>query len=239
MPPERSCDHAIPLKENATPPMVRPYRVPHNQKSELEKQIKELLEASVIRPSESPYASPAILVRKKDGTWRLCIDYRKLNSLTVKNKFPIPVIEDLFGELHGAEYFTKLDLRSGYHQVRMKSDDVHKTAFRTYFGHCEYLVMPFGLTNAPATFQALMNAVLGHLVRKFLLVFFDDVLIYSRNLLEYLSHLREVLHLLRERQLYAKLSKCTFAAPQLEYLGHVISGPHWVLEKVCEGVWGY
>jgi hypothetical protein len=140
LPPSRECDHSIPLKQGAEPPRVRPYKVPHKQKAEMEQQIKELLENSVIPKSNSPYASPAILVRKKDGTWRLCNDYRKLNSLTIKDKFPILVIEDLLDELNGARYFTKLDLRSGYHQIKMRQEDVHKTAFRTYFGYFEYLV---------------------------------------------------------------------------------------------------
>ena len=224
LPPPRECDHSIPLKENSTPPNVRPYRVPHHQKAEMEKQIRELLDASVIRQSESPYAAPAILVKKKDGTWRLCIDYRKLNAQTIKNKFPIPVIEDLFDELHEAEYFTKLDLRAGYHQVRMKAEDIHKIAFITYFGQFEYLVMPFGLTNAPATFPALMNKVFAKYLRKFILVFFDDILIFSKSLVEHLEHLHIVLQTLRDQQLYAKMSKCIFAAPQVEYLGHIISG---------------
>jgi hypothetical protein len=152
LPPTRPCDHTIPLQDNAVPPNTRPYRVPHKHKEELDRQIKELLASKIIRPSTSPFASPIILVKKKDHSWRLCVDYRKLNALTVKNKFPIPIIEDLLDELHGAAVFTKLDLRSGYHQIRMHTDDIPKTAFRTYSGHYEYVVMPFGLSNAPGTF---------------------------------------------------------------------------------------
>jgi hypothetical protein len=183
----------------------------------MEEQIKKLLEAAIIQPSQSPYASPAILVRKRDGTWRLCIDFRKLNLNTIKNKFPIPVIEDLLDELYGAKYFSKLDLRAGYHQIRMHKQDIHKTAFRTYFGHFEYLVMPFGLTNAPTTFQALMNKVFAPLMRKIMLVFFHDILE------EHVLHLQTILQVLRDNKLYAKFSKCVFATTQVEYLGHVIS----------------
>jgi hypothetical protein len=188
----------------------------------MEEQIKKLLEAAIIQPSQSPYASPAILVRKRDGTWRLCIDFRKLNLNTTKNKFPIPIIEDHLDELHGAKYFSKLVLGVGYHQIRMHKQDIHKTAFRTFFGHFEYLVMPFGHTNAPATFQALMNKVFAPLMRKIMLVFFDDILIFSKTLEEHAQHLQTVLQVLRDNKLYAKFSKCVFATQQVEYLGHVI-----------------
>jgi hypothetical protein len=223
LPPSRSCDHRIPLVPDTNPPQMRPYRVPHKLKDELEKQIKHLLETKLIRPSHSPYASQVILVKKKDISWRLCIDFRKLNAQTVKNKFPVPVIEDLLDELHGAKIFSKLDLRSGYHQIRMHEDDIHKTAFKTYFGHFEYVVMPFGLSNAPATFQSLMNDTFSDHLRKFILVFFDDILVYGQTMEEHLQHLHIALSLLRQHQLAAKMSKCVFGVSHVEYLGHVIS----------------
>lgn len=223
LPPERECDHKIHLKPGSDPISVRPYRVPYRQKNEMETQIQTLLKNRIIRPSQSPYAAPALLV-KKDSTFRLCSDFRKVNEQTVKNKFPIPVIEDLLDELHGAQIFSKLDLRAGYHQIRMHPDDIYKTAFRTYCGHYEYLVMLFGLSNAPGTFQALMNKIFKMYIRKFVLVFFDDILIYSFDLKSHLEHLEIVLNILKANQLYAKESKCTFGAPQVDYLGHIISG---------------
>lgn len=223
LPPTRAVDHAIPLLDENKTINQKPYRMPYHKKNAMELLIEQLLDNAMIRPSESLYSSHVILVKKKDGTWRLCVDYRKLNSNTIKNKYPIPIIEDLLDELFGAKIFSKIDLRSGYHQIRMKEIDVHKTAFTTHLGHFEYVVMPFGLTNAPATFQTLMNTILAEFLRKFALIFFDDILIYSATLQEHTQHLRAILQVLRAHKLYGKLSKCTFGQPEVEYLGHVIN----------------
>jgi hypothetical protein len=223
LPPERSIDHKIPLQPGAPIVNTRPYRLSHRQKNTMEDLMLNLLKNNVIRPSVSPFSSPAILVKMKDGTWSLCIDYRKLNSLTIKNKFPIPIIEDQLDELHGATIFSKIDLQSGYHQIRMHKEDIPKTAFSTHQGHFEYVVMPFELTNAPATFQTLMNQLLQQYLRKFVLVIFDDILIYNSFEADQGKYLNIVLELLHQNSLFAQRSKCVFGQDKVEYLGHIIT----------------
>lgn len=224
LPPIRpGFDHRIPLKDGIIPFNLKPYRYSIVQKDVVDKLVNEMLSQGVIRHSNSPFASPAVLVRKKDGSWRLCVDYRRLNQHTIKDRFPIPLVEDLMDELGSAVLFSKLDLRSGFNQLRIELGDEFKTAFKTHSGHFEYLVMPFGLTNAPASFQSLMNHIFKPYLRKFVIVFFDDILVYSATLEAHVEHLSQVFSTARANQLYFKKSKCQFATSRIEYLGHFIS----------------
>lgn len=195
LPPQLSHDHKIPLKLDSIPVNANPYKCPYIHKTEIEKVVKEMLTSGIVRHSSSPYASSVLLVRKKDNSWHLCVDYRALNFMPVKNKFPIPVIEELLAELKGSCIYSKLDLRSEYHQIRVHEDNIPKTALRTHQGHYEFLVMPFGLTNAPATFQSLMNLVFSKHLRYFVLVFFDDILVYSLSMELHKKHLTTMLDL--------------------------------------------
>jgi hypothetical protein len=224
MPPERELEFTIDLKPGTEPIARTPYRMSTPELQELKMQLKELLDLGLIHPSVSPWGAPVIFIRKKDGSWRLCIDYRQLNKATIKNQYPLPRIDDLFDQMKGATVFSKIDLRSGYHQLRIKEDDIPKTAFKTRFGHYEFTVFPFGLTNAPGVFMSLMNGVFREYLDKFVQVFIDDILIYSRTTEEHDEHLRLVLQCLREHKLYGKLSKCSFYQSRIHYLGHVISG---------------
>ncbi|GKC50023.1 putative reverse transcriptase domain-containing protein, partial [Tanacetum coccineum] len=188
-----------------------------------QRQLKELQDKGFIRPGHSPWGAPVLFVKKKDGSMRMCIDYRELNKLTVKNRYPLPRIDDLFDQLQGARYFSKIDLRSGYHQLRVHEDDIPKTAFRTRYGHFEFTVMPFGLTNAPAIFMDLMNRVCKPYLDKFVIVFIDDILIYSKTKEDHEVHLRLMLELLTKEELYAKFSKCEFWLQEVHFLGHVVN----------------
>jgi len=210
LPPSRDVDFAIDLIPRAGPISMAPYRMASTELAGLKKHIEDLLEKKFIRPSASTWGAPILLVKKKDGSSRLCVDYRQLNKLTIKNKYPLPRIDDLLDQLKGAIVFSKIDLRSGYHQILVKPEDVQKTAFRSRYGHYEYVVMPFGVINALAIFVDYMNMIFQPYLDQFVVVFIDDILIYSDSQEEHADHLRVVLGSLREHQLYGKLSKCEF-----------------------------
>ncbi|GJU41094.1 putative reverse transcriptase domain-containing protein [Tanacetum coccineum] len=222
LPPTRQVEFQIDLVPGAAPVARAPYRLAPSEMKELSEQLKELSDKGLIRPSSSPWGSPVLFVKKKDGSFRMCIDYRELNKLTVKNRYPLPRIDDLFDQLQGSSVYSKIDLRSGYHQLRVREEDIPKTAFRTRYGHYEFQVMPFGLTNAPAVFMDLMNRVCKLYLDKFVIFFIDDILIYSKNKQEHEEHLKIILELLKKEELYAKFSKCEFWIPKVQFLGHVI-----------------
>jgi hypothetical protein len=223
LPPKRNIDFSINLMPGAAPVSKTPYRMSTPYLKELQMQLKEILKKGYIRPSVSPWGAPILFVKKKDGTLRLCIDFKQLNKVTIKNKYTLPRIDDLFDQLKDARIFSKNDLGSGYHQVRIKDEDISKTTFGTRYGHYEFTVVPFGLSNAPVIFMCLMNGVFREYLDKFVIVFLDDILVYSKSEEEHEYHLRTVLQVLREHQLYAKLSKCSFYHNKIHYLGHIIS----------------
>ncbi|GJX11418.1 putative reverse transcriptase domain-containing protein [Tanacetum coccineum] len=222
LPPVRQVEFQIDLIPGAAPVARAPYRLAPSEMQELSDQLQELADRGFIRPSTSPWGAPVLFVKKKDGSFRMCIDYRELNKLTVKNRYPLPRIDDLFDQLQGSSVYSKIDLRSGYHQLRVRDEDIPKTAFRTRYRHYEFQVMPFGLTNAPAVFMDLMNRVCKPYLDKFVIVFIDDILIYSHNKEEHANHLRIILELLRKEKLYAKFSKCDFWINIVQFLRYLI-----------------
>nr|GEU35182.1 putative reverse transcriptase domain-containing protein [Tanacetum cinerariifolium] len=234
LPPPRQVEFKIELIPGAAPLARAPYRLAPSKLKELSDQLKELSEKGFIRPSSSPWGAPVFFVKKKDGSFRMCIDYRELNKLTVKNQYPLPRIDDLFDQLQGSSVYSKIDLRSGYHQPRIREEDILITAFRTRYGHFEFQVMPFGLTNTPAVFMDFMNRVCNPYLDKFVIVFIDDILIYSKNKEDHKEHLKTILELLKNEKLYAKFSKCDFWLESVQFLGHVIdsNGVHVDPSKV-------
>ncbi|GJR45239.1 putative reverse transcriptase domain-containing protein [Tanacetum coccineum] len=216
LPPTRQVEFQIDLILGAAPVARASYRLAPSEMKELSEKLKELSDKGFIRPSSSHWGALVLFVKKKDGSFRMCIDYQELNKLTVKNRYPLSRIEDLFDQLQGSNVYFKIDLRSGYHQLRVRKEDIPKTAFRTRYGHYEFQVMPFGLTNAPMVFMDLMNRVCKPFLDKFVIVFIDDILIYSKNKKEHEEHLKAVLELLKKEKLYAKFSKCEFAFPMVK-----------------------
>ena len=223
LPPDKEVEFTIDLIPGTEPISIPPYKMAPAELRELKDQLEELLSKGFIWPSISPWGAPVLFMKKKDGSLRLCIDYRQLNRVTIRNQYPLPRIDELFDQLQGSRVYSKLDLRSGYHQLRVQEGDVPKTAFRTRYRHYEFLVMPFGFTNAPATFMDLMNRVFQPYLDRFVIVFIDDILVYSSSPEEHSEHSRIVLQTLREKQLYDKLSKCHFWLDKVAFLGHVIS----------------
>src|SRR4051812_30235257 len=223
IPPDRCVEFIVDLIPGTSPISRRPYRIAPHELAELKTQLEASLAKGFIRPSSSPWGCPVLFVTKKDGTEMMCVDYRPLNLATIKNKYALPRINDLYDKLAGSSFFSKMDLRLGYHQIKIRKEDIPKTAFTTRYGLYEYTVMSFGLTNPPATFSRMINSIFMEYLDKFVMVYLDDILIYSKNEAEHVEHLRLVLMKLREHRLYAKFSKCEFLLPELTYLGHVIS----------------
>ena len=209
-PPHRDVDHQIELIPGSSPPSQPTYPLSYAEMDELKKTLADLGTHGFARPSKSPFGAPVLFVKKKDGSMRMCVDYRALNKITIKNRYPLPRIDELLDRVQGSKVFSKIDLRSGYHQIRIAEKDIPKTAFRTRYGHFEFTVMPFGLTNAPATFMQLMNDIFHPLLDRCVVVYLDDILVFSKTPEEHEQHLRQVLQILRQHKLYGKLSKCSY-----------------------------
>nr|GEY98752.1 putative reverse transcriptase domain-containing protein [Tanacetum cinerariifolium] len=223
LPPTRQVEFQINLIPGTAPVAHAPYRLAPLEMNELSNQLQELIDRGFIRPSTSPWGAPVLFVKKKDGSFTMCIDYRELNKLTIKNCYPLPRIDDLFDQLQSSSIYSKIDLRSSYHQLRVKDEDIPKTAFKTRYGHYEFQVMPFGLTNAPSVFMDLMNRMCKPYLDKILIVFIDDILSYSRNEEEQANHLRIILELLKKEIFYAKFSKYDYRIRTVQFLIHLIN----------------
>lgn len=234
LPPERDVTHPIDVVPGSTPPYRSYYRLSKAESDYLTEELSKMANTGMIRPSSSPYSAPVLFVKKKDGSLRLCVDYRMLNNITIKNRYPLPFIEEMLNKVEDARVFSKLDLRSGYHQIRIRPQDIEKTAFSTSTGHWEFLVMPFGLTNAPATFQNFMNDIFRPYIDKFVNVYLDDILVFSKTKEEHVQHLKKVLDVLKENKLVANLKKCEFFKTELDFLGYKLDakGIHITDEKV-------
>jgi len=222
LPPRRGIDHVIEVVLGVAPPAKAPYRMSHEELKEFKVQLEELFAKRYIKPSKSPYGAPVLFVHKKDGMLRMCVDYRALNKVTVKNRYPLPRIDDLFDRLSGAKVFSRIDLHLGYYQIRIAEGDEEKTVYCTMYGSYEFLVMPFELTNTPTTFCTLMNDIFREWLDDFVVVYIDDILIYSDSLEKHAEHLRKVFQRLKENKLYAKFEKCKFGVTEVDFLGHRI-----------------
>ncbi|GJW62307.1 transposon ty3-I gag-pol polyprotein [Tanacetum coccineum] len=232
LPPEREVDHTIKLEMGSKPPAKAPYQMPPPELEELRKQLMKLMDAGYIRPSKDPYGALVLFKRKKDGSLQMCIDYQAIKKITIKNKYPIPLIADFFDQLGKEKYLTKLDLGSGYYQVRISEGDEAKMACVTRYGSYEFLVMPFGLTNAPVTFCTLMNKLFHPFLDKFMVVYLDDIVVYSHTLEEHVLQLKQVFQVLRDNEIYVKLEKCSFTQDEVEFLGH--NQGWWIDDGRCK-----